>query len=369
MKIAINAIRVSRKAGGGLDHYIINLVNQLAKSGLEFDLFTVAPHHFEQVNPKRIKNPFIIFGDLPRLIWTQILFPFYLIFGQYDLVFSPSQIDALPFSPVKQVMTVLDLIPFILTEQKHKHLLFLKTLFPMALKKGPQIIAISENTKRDLIRLFSVPENNVTVIPLANPVGRLFPNDTVLIKKKYNLDRYIFCLSNNDPHKNLARLIEAFSLIKDRSHCHLMIAGYQNPAHQEKLDRLVLEKKIGNRVRFLGHVSDEELQTLYRECEIFVYPSLYEGFGLPPLEALSYGVPTIVSRSSSLPEVVGEAGLYFDPQSVQDMGEKMLQLLMDEKLKAKLRDLGVKQAQLFSWEKTASETIRVFHRMIRLNEK
>ena len=364
MKIAINAIRVSRKGGGGLDHYIIHLVNQLAKMGVDFDLFTVAPHHFTQVNPRRIRNLFIIFGDLIRLIWTQIFFPFYLFFGKYDLVFSPSQIDALPFSPVKQVITVLDLIPFILTEQKHKHLFFLKTLFPMALKKGTQIITISENTKRDLLRLFTVPEDLVTVIPLS-PL-----NDCKRPEKSFqNNIPYIFCLSNNDPHKNLARLIEAFSLIKDRSHCHLMIAGYQNPAHQEKLDRLVLEKKIGNRVRFLGHVSDEELQTLYRECEIFVYPSLYEGFGLPPLEALSYGVPTIVSRSSSLPEVVGEAGLYFDPQSVQDMGEKMLQLLMDEKLKAKLRDLGVKQAQLFSWEKTASETIRVFHRMIRLNEK
>ena len=183
MKIAINAIRVSRKGGGGLDHYIIHLVNQLAKMGVDFDLFTVAPHHFTQVNPRRIRNLFIIFGDLIRLIWTQIFFPFYLFFGKYDLVFSPSQIDALPFSPVKQVITVLDLIPFILTEQKHKHLFFLKTLFPMALKKGTQIITISENTKRDLLRLFTVPEDLVTVIPF---------HHLMIVKDQRNPFRIIF---------------------------------------------------------------------------------------------------------------------------------------------------------------------------------
>ncbi len=369
MKIAINAIRVSRRGGGGLDHYMINLVNEFALLGIGFDLFTVAPHHFREVDRKRIKNPKFIFGDTLRLLWTQIIFPFYLYFMNYDLVFSPSQIDALPFPPIKQVIAVLDLIPFLFKDQKHKHRLFLKYLFPIAIKKASHIIAISENTKKDVLRLFSMENDTVTATLLAKPqeIIRMDSFSVDELRKKYHLGPYVFCLSNNDPHKNLARLIEAFSKIKNKTSYSLVIAGYQNIKFQADLDKCVKELGLFERVKFLGHVRAEELPALYKSCEVFIYPSLYEGFGLPPLEAISYGAPTMVSQTSSLPEVIGEGGLYFNPLDTDDLADKMLQLILDKELRLRLKKLGIKQAQLFSWEKTARQTIKVFERVTSLN--
>lgn len=399
MRIAVNAIRVSRQGGGGIDHYIIHLVNQLAKQGLDFDLYTIAPEHFTAVNPDKIFRPFFfkkpfpkekrmkgmhvsqgqtigfsrfsfaqVCGDLARMIWAQVFFPFYLLFGKkYDLLFSPSQLDALPFLPraLKQVVTVLDIIPFIFKQQRHKHPFYLKIIFPVALKNAAQLIAISENTKKDLVKFFRISKKKITVIPLANPE---FGNGTALptfseiqrVKEKQGLKKYIFCLSGNHPHKNLPNLIEAFAFIKNQTDCSLLIAGYQDRALQAKLDALVEERQLADKIKFLGHVDSNDLPALYSGAELFVFPSLYEGFGLPPLEALSYGVPVAVSRSSSLPEVVGEAGIYFDPNDPKELAEKITQLLSDENLRNRLKKLGPERAKNFSWAKTAEATINVF---------
>ena len=404
MKIVINAIRVSRQSGGGLDHYIIHLVNELAKLGLPFDLYTFNPGHFQNVKPEHIIKPFSFchisntnglsnietvtqtlsqeklskfrsflgrsIGDMIKLLWTQFIFPFLLVFRKYDILFSPSQLDALFFTPenLKQVITVLDLIPFILTDQKHKHELYLKYLFPIILRKADHIITISGNTKQDVIKFFGIASQKITPVLLAKPgegVSSELSNQMEVeeFKRKFGLTQYILCVSGNHPHKNLKRLIEAFFFIKDQTRVQLVIVGYQDKAHQIELDHLVKNNKVEDRIKFFGHVSSEKLSLFYKGAEIFIFPSLYEGFGLPPLEALSYGVPTVVSQTSSLPEVVGDAGLYFDPQDIQDMAHKILQLLNDQKLQEILRRKGMERAKVFAWEKTGELTLEVFEKL------
>ena len=398
MRVAINAVRVSRQGGGGTDHYITHLVNELAREGRAFDLFTLVPEQFPDVAPQRIKIPFpfnltrspqraadhpssaqsgsapasalkAALGDCIKLFWTQFVFPFRLVLGRYDLVFSPSQIDALPFPPVRQVMTVLDVIPFVLNLPLVKHGFFLRNFFPSALRNSARILAISVNTRKDLVKLFGVSESKIAAVPLARPAPRSKekPSGTApaeqspeSVKKKYGLSRYILCVSGNHAHKNLPRLLEAFSIMAPQTDCRLVIAGYQDAAQQRRLDAQREDSGLGDRVVFLGHAPDADLPPLYRGAELFVFPSLYEGFGLPPLEAMSYGVPVAVSRRSSLPEVVGEAGIYFDPENAQDMADQMLRVLNDQTLREDLRRRGPERAKEFTWGKTAQATWAVF---------
>ncbi len=415
MKVAVNAVRVSRQGGGGTDHYITHLVNELAREGKEFDLFTLVPEQFPDVPAHRIKIPFpfnltrsprrapaassveqsgntaelnseadrdskhpsggaasglkIALGDFIKLFWTQFVFPFRLVLGRYDLVFSPSQIDALPFPPVRQVMTVLDVIPFVLNLPLVKHGFFLRNFFPAALRNSARILAISANTRKDLVKLFGVAESKIAAVPLARPEpnstgkasGNVTPEQSLeAIRKKYGLSRYILCVSGNHAHKNMPRLLEAFQIIAPKTDCRLVIAGYQNAAQQLGLNEQREKSGLGERVVFLGHAPDGDLPPLYRGAELFVFPSLYEGFGLPPLEAMSYGVPVAVSRRSSLPEVVGEAGVYFDPENAQDMADQMLRVLNDQNLRDDLRRRGPERAKEFTWRKTAQATWAVF---------
>ncbi len=403
MKIAINAIRVSRQGGGGTDHYITHLVKYLAMEGYAFDVFTLAPEHFPNIPSERVKVPFpfnlavissgtafdespfpnsvpqprkpvrqwaaLLLGDFVKMFWTQFVFPVRLVLGRYDLVFSPSQIDALPFPPVKQVMAVLDVIPFVLKLPLVKHGFYLKNFFPIALKNSAQVIAISENTKKDVVKLFNAPESKITSILLARPEfgdPRTFSkSDIEELKRKYALSHYILCVSGNHAHKNLPRLIRAFQKISLQTDCKLVIAGYQDAARQAELGQMADEKGLKDRVMFLGHMPSSDLPPLYGGAEIFVFPSLYEGFGLPPLEALSYGVPVAVSNRSSLPEVVGDAGVYFDPESVQEMADQMMVLLKDQDLRLQLREKGLEQAKKFSWQMTARATWQVFENAVR----
>lgn len=372
-----------------MDHYTVHLVNHLADLGLDFDLFTLAPHHFSRVPRERIVRPFPSgggcappapagnvsgpslrsrlarsFGDPVKFAWTQFVFPLRLR-GKYDLVFSPSQMDALPFPPVPQVVTVLDLIPFILTGQEHKHPFYLRNVFPSALRRSARIIAISESTKNDLVRIFKVPPEKISTVLLARPgfdsTAKSGGDD---VRARYKLDRYVLCVSGNHPHKNLPRLIEAFGSLRGREGLKLVIAGFQEPGPQADLERRVGESGLSGRVRFLGHVPDADLPGLYAGAEVFVFPSLYEGFGLPPLEAMAYGAPVAVSRSSSLPEVVGDAGLYFDPLNPEEMAARIGQLLDDAELRGRLRRQGPERAARFSWRKTAEETLKVFQRAV-----
>jgi glycosyltransferase involved in cell wall biosynthesis len=176
--------------------------------------------------------------------------------------------------------------------------------------------------------------------------------------KKFGITKpYILFVGTLQPRKNIAKLIEAFSQLKNKN-TQLVIVGKKGWLWEEIFNA---PAKFGvlERVKFLDFVSNEDLPGLYKNALCFVLPSLYEGFGLPVLEAMKFGCPTVISNVSSLPEVGGDASLYFDPQSVDDIAQKIEMVVSDEKLRAEMVKKGYNQVKQFSWEKTAKQTLKV----------
>lgn len=182
------------------------------------------------------------------------------------------------------------------------------------------------------------------------------------IKEKYNISSdFILFVGTIQPRKNLQRLIEAFSKISKKN-IILVIVGKKGWQYEEILEA-PQNFGVSDRVKFLDFVPDEDLTALYKEAACFVLPSLYEGFGLPILEAMKYGCPVITSNVSSMPEASGDAALYVNPEDVDDIADKIEKLISDEKLRSDLVERGYKQIKKFSWEKTAKQTLEALEKV------
>jgi len=243
-------------------------------------------------------------------------------------------------------------------------------------QKAERIIADSENTKKDIIKLLKVNEEKVKVIYLARD-SKFHPieNRDILdeIRKKYHLKKsfilYVGGLSSET--KNIKRLIKAFARLLKMSETKydLVIVGeYKGNYYQpyfKSLQRVIREHSLEGKVIFVGFIPEEDLLSLYNAAELFVFPSLYEGFGIPPLEAMACGTPVVSSNAASLPEVVGDAALLFDPHKIEEMTQAMQKVLMDNNLCQSLITKGFKQVRKFSWEETARETLKVYEEIVR----
>ncbi len=265
---------------------------------------------------------------------------------------------------VPAVVTMYDLIPLLFPQHVSPiaRLLF-RWMTALALRAASRVIVISQATHRDLLTFYHLPPQKVTAIPLAADPGFHPPPPTEIerVRRKYALpEDYLLYLGINKPHKNLVRLIDAFSRFTFHvSRFTLVIAGAWDsryPEPRQRAEALGLE----NVVRFLGPVPEADLPALYSGATLFVFPSLYEGFGLPVLEAMACGTPVVCSNTSSLPEIVGEAALTFDPLDVEGMAAKIEEALGNEALREEMRGKGLQQAAKFSWERTAQETLKVY---------
>lgn len=242
-------------------------------------------------------------------------------------------------------------------------LLRYKFLFPRTLKTADRIIAVSNSTKRDLINYFNIPEEKIKVIlEAADEKFKLLNKEEINeVKQKYNLNfPFILYVGTLEARKNIPTLIKAFYKIKKKNIEHkLVIAGKKGWKYKEifeTIDKLDLQ----NDVVFTGYVSDEDLPALYNAADLFVYPSIYEGFGLPPLEAMACGTPVITSNTSSLPEVVGDAGIMVDPCDVDGLTQTMCDVLTNDGLREDMIKKGLERAKMFTWEKCARETLKVY---------
>ncbi len=232
-----------------------------------------------------------------------------------------------------------------------------------------RIIAVSEATRRDIVSELGIPFERISVVYEAADVRFRphTPDETRPILARYNLTHgeYVVSVGTLEPRKNYIRLIEAYAVLhaqyaaNGRTLPPLVIAG----GYGWKYEAILTAPEragIAGTVRFLGRVPDEDLPALLAGARVFVYPSLYEGFGLPPLEALASGTPVVVANTSSLPEVVGDAGVYCDPYNVNDIAHQIDVLLECEDLALRLRRAGVERAKRFSWERAARETLAVY---------
>ena len=269
-----------------------------------------------------------------------------------------------PFRQTPTVLTVHDLI-FRHLPAHHKRLnrWYLNATMPLYCRRASHIIAISQQTRRDLIGAYGVDPEKVSVIyEAADPRFRPQPAEAVeRVRARYGLpERYLLFVGTIEPRKNLGRLLNAFEAAQAEGLSDgLVIVGRKGWLYEDFFARLE-RSPAREAVHFPGYVPDEALPPLYAGAQALVFPSFFEGFGLPVLEAMACGTPVATSDSSCLPEIGGEAAIYFDPHETEGVTEAVLRLLGDPELGEALRERGLAQAGAFSWARTAVETERVY---------
>lgn len=344
----------------GIGNYILNLINELKH---QCDLSIIRHPRGYDYN---IQNQIIPYTPsiAGMMVWSCAVSGQKHLFSDLDLVHSPT-LALFPVKPHEQyVLTVHDIIfkkfPQYLPVGTIRHT---KLFFRRNLMSADKIIAVSKSTKHDLIKDYKINEKKITVIPeAADPIYRpLTEKEIEKIKQKYSLiTPFILYVGTIEPRKNITTILDAFaSCLKSFPNLELVIAGKKG-WYYEQIFLHLHELKIQEKVKFLGYVPLSDLPALYNAAHIFVYPSHYEGFGLPPLEAMQCGTPVITSNVSSLPEVMGEKGIMTNPDDYITLGVEIKKLIQDSSYRNNQIQYGFEQARKFSWKKTADLTIRVY---------
>ena len=287
-----------------------------------------------------------------------------LINRQDDMVHLPNQNFAryAIYSRNPFIVTVHDMIRFCFgfDQETIAEKLLLK-LDMRCLKRASHIITVSQRTKKDLIEHLRIPEAKISVIHNGIDHSVLRPGSARAIEEPY-----ILYVGSERPRKNLARLVEAFALLK-KEFPGLKLVKVGEPGRSREYRRSLMKKLdtlgVTGDVIFINYASEEELAGYYSSAALLAYPSLYEGFGLPPLEAMACGCPVVASNNSSLPEVVGDAGILIDPYDVSGLARAMREVITNNGLREDMVARGLKQAGKFSWERTARETQKVYNRV------
>jgi glycosyltransferase involved in cell wall biosynthesis len=243
-------------------------------------------------------------------------------------------------------------------------------MLKIAHKKNTRIIAVSDNTRKDCEKYLHIPREKIRVIPeAADPDFRQHKDiDTVRsrIATRFGIEPpFLFYTGSMMPRKNICRLIEAFRILKRKSYPHTLVIGGPDTSCPKDLREIITNENLQRDVLFTGYVTKEDLVDMYNAAEIFVYPSLYEGFGIPPLEAMACGTPVVTSNTSSLPEVVGDAGRLVNPNDTREIATTIEDLILDEGYRAELSKKGMARAGMFSWERTGKETWKVYEEVVK----
>lgn len=385
MVVGFDGSRAFLKGRTGTENYSYQLLKALAKTSAE-NIYMVYVRSGAIINRNEWPRNFkFITINLP-ILWTQVGLAWRTLIDPIDLLFVPAHTLPLIRKPgLKTVMTVHDLgAEFLPAMHQLKQRIYLSWITKFQLKTATKLIAVSQATKNDLIAKVGINPSQIEVIyegvdrEVFKPVkdlSRAKSRDDTLINslKHFELkpEGYFLFVGTIQPRKNLRRLIEAFNLfltqatsliINHQSQPKLVLVGSKGWLSDE-IYQLPEKLRIQKQVRFLGRINDQDLVALYSGAIALVFPSLYEGFGLPILEAMSCHCPVITSQTSSMPEVAGQAALYVNPYKVEEIAEAMKKLTTDNILRDRLIEKGYKQAEKFSWERCARETVELFEGM------
>lgn len=293
--------------------------------------------------------------NLASKIWNNIhAFPIENFIGKIDVLHTSDFTN--PPTKAKKITTIHDLTPLIFPQYHLPHIVNnFKINFKLIEKECDFILAVSNQTKTDIQKFTQIPEEKIQVIYEAVDSQFKPTNDQdkiIEVKKRYGITRdYILSVGTKEPRKNIDKLIKAFfQLNLDIQLVLVGKSGWLNSLNSK--NKNIIET---------GFIEDEDLPILYSSASVFTYPSLYEGFGLPVLEAMSCGAPVIISNNSSLPEVVGKAGILINPNSTQEIKEALEKVLTNKKLQKELSQKSQVQAQKFNWQKTAKETLEIYN--------
>ncbi len=366
MRIAFLADPLDRQYGG-IHVYTKELIKALSildKKNEYIVIRSESKNEFEG-----IEEIVIPYSSFPGYRFWRIFFqiPRLLAKKDVDIVVEPAHFG--PFNlpkNIKRVTVIHDMTVFLFPEYHVWSSQYLQRMFlPRILKKADQIITNSKNTTEDLMKFFPYVKNKTTSILLGKDLSfKPQINNDILLSHKIK-QPYILFVGTLEPRKNVSTLIKAFDKFKDQTGLnHLLILigkeGWKSDSIFDSIDQSPYKKEI----IWLGYVPKEELPIFYSMAEVFVYPSIYEGFGLPILEAMACGTPVITSQESSIPEVGGSSVSYINPNSIEQLTSQIIVLCSDSQKRKKYIQMGIKQAANFSWEKTAKETINLFETMI-----
>lgn len=372
MRIAIDttAMPVQRVGAG---NYILNLACKIVENigQNECVIFTNARamHDFMAIKSRATFISLTGNSRFQRILWEQFRLPALVRSNRVDLLHSPHYTVPLVLD-CKSVVTFHDMT-FFIYPQMHKTYknIFFRTMMRLSAKRADAIIADSESTRQDILRILKIAPSRVTVVPLGvlpnyRPV--LQTQMIEVIRHKYKLpERVILYVGVLEPRKNLLMLVRAFKKLVHRGLPHsLAIVGRKGWMYEE-LFRSITRLELQDRIIFTGYVPEEELPLFYNIADVFVYPSVYEGFGLPVLEAMACGTPVVTSNVSSMPEIVGETGILVNPFDEQELANAIERVVTDPALSSELRHKGLMRASQFTWEQTALNTIAVYERVVK----
>jgi glycosyltransferase involved in cell wall biosynthesis len=367
MRVAIDARKLH---DFGIGTYIRNLLRQLARIDHETEYVLLCGEADLGVASQLGPNFRGVLEPSPNYsIREQFHVPWVLRRERPDLYHAPHYV--LPAAVrCSSVVTIHDCIHLMFPQYLPNRAAYAYARAQMwtAAHRSDCILTVSDASKRDILHLFNIAPEKIVVV--YNAIDAHFsvtpPADAVArVRERYQLNhRFVLYVGNIKPHKNLVRLIEAFNQLRagDLEDVKLLIIG-DEISKLPALRRAVHRHKLHKHVRFLGYVPDDQLAVLYRLAAVFVFPSLYEGFGLPPLEAMASGTPVVVSNVSSLPEVVGDAAVLVDPHDVGSIVDGLRLVLTDPARADEMRRKGLERAREFSWERSVAKTLEVYKRI------
>jgi glycosyltransferase involved in cell wall biosynthesis len=357
----------------GVGTYIWNLVRNLATLDTRNEYLLIGSHrNFHELGPLPDHFKQLYASDDGKFWRNQVSIPLALRRHNVDVVHVPHH-EAPFFTPAKLVVTVHDCVHLMFPQEDstrfQNYRTYLRT--KRVIEAAKHVFAVSKSTKEDLINIFRLPESKVSVVHNALDERFAFthsPDERKHVLERYQLkDPFVLYSGKIRPHKNLQRLIEAFAVLKSElvdddqyKNLKLIIIGDELSKHQY-LRLTVIRSGVQQDVRFFGFVPYHILRVFYQSAALFAFPSLYEGFGLPPLEAMANRTPVIASNTSSLPEVLEEAAVLVNPENVFDIARGMKTILADEALRQRLIQKGVQQVSKFSWKVAAEKVMETYH--------
>lgn len=365
LNIAINGLFLSQENTGG-GKYLSSLIEGLPEQNSIFNYFVFLNNKIFNAYSKRGGIKFIDCGILTktrplRLAWENFLLDRSLKKFNIGLLHAtgftlPAKISC------KTVITIFDMTFFTMPQVHMKSkVAYFKSMIPVALNKSDKIIAISQQTKNDILNLFKVSEDKINVIyPGISDNFRVI-GDTDIFKKEKGLpDKYILFVGTIEPRKNLNNLIRAYAMLKKRGIQHkLVVVGKYGWGCGE----IVKEKDV----IFTGFMDENDLPYIFNGASVFVYPSFYEGFGIPIIEAMKCGVPVVTSNTSSMAEIAKEAAILADPQSPEEIADSIYSVLINAQIAGSLKEKGLERAKMFTTAKMLSQTLNTYKEALDIN--
>jgi len=373
MRIGIDARLLSYRRGMG--NFVYNLLREFAELAKSHQFFLYVDHPGAVLSLPAVPNfTMRVLGPKPYALWEQLSLPLAVARDRLDILHCPANTAPLLVpSTVRLVITIHDVmyllpagvLPSAGSTYQRLGRLYRRLVVPLATRNAAAIITVSTHSREEISRLLNQPATRIRVInEAAGSAFRVISDRTltVRVRTRYGLARpFVLGLAGVDPRKNTGRIIEAYALFRKQGTRGYQLVLVGLPAgRQAGFVRLARALGVADEVVITGFVPEEDLVALYNAAELLVYPSLYEGFGLPVLEAMACGTPVVTSPSGSLPEVSGEAALMVDPLNVAEIADALWRVVDDASLRQDLVARGLARAQQFSWRQAAEQTMDVY---------